>query len=525
MKKIISAIILMLTSLSASTQNMNLLRKLQIAEYAISNFYVDDVDEEKLVENAIRGMLETLDPHSTYSTAEEVRKMNEQLNGNFEGVGIQFNMTADTLFVIQTIAGGPAEKAGLQAGDRIISANGTTIAGVKMSTEQIMSLLRGPKGTIVEVSVVRKGADDTLQFRIVRDKIPLNSINASFMAAPHIGYIKIDSFGATTHKEFNEAVRNLREKGMKDLILDLQGNGGGYLNAAVDVVNEFLSRGDTIVYTKGKHSKDYSFVASGGYMKKERLVVLIDDFSASASEITAGAIQDQDRGVVIGRRSFGKGLVQRPIDLPDSSMIKLTVSRYYIPSGRCIQKSYEDKKEYDEDLINRYNNGEMSSADSIHFPDSLKYKTVRLKRIVYGGGGIMPDIFVPLDTTKVKPLYREMMNKNIIIDTSVKYIDAHRDELKTAYKNFEEYMEKFEIDDAVIKSMEEAAVKEGITVNDTLKTEALPLIKLQLKALIARDIWTMNEYSRIIASMNDPLQKALEILHSGKYETILGRKN
>lgn len=524
MKKTLFILLMALLAATKGAAQMEQMRKLQLAEYAINTLYVDKVDEEKLVESAIRGMLETLDPHSTYSTAEEVKKMNIQLNGNFDGIGIQFNMTTDTLFVIQTIAGGPSEKAGMMAGDRIIAVNDTTIAGVKMGTDRIMSMLRGKKGTMVKVTVMRPGTEQHLTFDIKRDKIPVHSINASFMLKPHIGYIRIDNFGATTFAEFTKAMKELQKQGMKDLVLDLQGNGGGYLNAATDIVNEFLQRGDTIVYTKGENSRDYSFTASGGTFREGRLVVLVDDFSASASEITAGAIQDHDRGVVVGRRTFGKGLVQRPIDLPDGSMIRLTTARYYIPSGRCIQKSYENKKEYDKDLINRYNKGEMTSADSIHFPDSLKYRTIRLKRIVYGGGGIMPDIFVPLDTNRVKPFYKDVMNKGLVIRTTINYIDRHRDELKAKYPTPDDFIKHFNVGEDMISTLTETARKEEISVNDTLVQESLPLLKLQMKALIARDLWSSSEYTRIMYVVDDPTNKALEILADGEYERILGRK-
>ena len=322
---------------SATAQVSESLRKLAIAESAVLNLYVDSVDEGKLVEDAIRGMLEKLDPHSSYSTPKETKQMTEPLNGSFEGIGVQFNIMDDTLMVIQPVSGGPSERVGIVAGDRIVGVNDTVIAGVKMSREEIMRRLRGPKGTHAHLKVVRAGIRDTLRFDVTRDKIPVFSLDATYMIRPGIGYIRIGSFSATTHKEFLESLAKLRDQGMRDLVLDLQGNGGGYLQAAADIANEFLERGDLIVYTKGLRVPRQEFTAHGnGQMRDGRVVVLVDEYSASAAEIVTGAIQDQDRGEVVGRRTFGKGLVQRPIDLPDGSMIRLTIAHYFTPSGRCI---------------------------------------------------------------------------------------------------------------------------------------------------------------------------------------------
>lgn len=398
-------------------------RKLQLAEFAISNLYVDQVDENKLVESAIVKMLEQLDPHSTYSDPEEVKALNEPLQGNFDGIGIQFNMATDTLFVIQPVSGGPSEKVGILAGDRIIEVNDTVIAGVKMTTEDVMRRLRGKRGTEVTVKVMRRGVKELLPFTIKRDKIPVYSLDASYMVDKKIGYIRVNRFAATTGKEFADALHRLQKEGMRDLILDLQGNGGGYLNAAIELANQFLGKKELIVYTEGRRNPRAEFDAEGnGDFLNGRLVVLVDEFSASASEIVTGALQDWDRAIVVGRRTFGKGLVQRPIDLPDGSMIRLTVARYYTPSGRCIQKPYESIEQYNKDLIDRYNRGEMLSADSIHFPDSLKYKTLKLGRTVYGGGGIMPDYFVPVDTTMYTDYYLALRDKGAIVQLSLIHI-------------------------------------------------------------------------------------------------------
>ena len=397
-KNVLLTAILSLFTLTASAQmRINLgadspLRKLQIAEMAVNNLYVDSVDEQKLVEDGIRGMIEKLDPHSSYLTAKEVKQANEPLQGNFEGIGVQFNMVEDTLLVIQPVGGGPSEKMGIVAGDRIVSVNDTAIAGVKMPREEIMRRLRGPKGTKVNLGIVRRGISDTLRFVITRDKIPVKSIDATYMIRPQVGYIRIGSFGATTHDEFCESLKKLKKQGMRSLILDLQENGGGYLHAAVNIAEEFLERDALIVYTQGRRTQRAEYKASGGGLfTKGKVIVLVDSYTASAAEIVSGAIQDHDRGIVVGRRTFGKGLVQRPIDLPDGSMIRLTIAHYYTPSGRCIQKPYEkgNQKDYAEDMLHRLKSGELMSADSVHFADSLKYYTLNKHRLVYGGGGIM----------------------------------------------------------------------------------------------------------------------------------------
>lgn len=512
-------------TLSVAAQVPLQMRKLQMAEFAITNMYVDSVDETKVVETAIKSMLEELDPHSTYLNPQEVRSMNERMSGNFDGIGIQFNVTNDTLFVIQTITDGPAEKAGLMAGDRIISVNDSTIAGVKMSTDMMMARIKGKKGTKVKVGVMRRGVDGVMDFDIVRDKIPVKSINAYFMVRPQIGYIRIEQFAATTYDEFMSALKDLRKQGMKDLIIDLQGNGGGYLGTATQIIGELLDNGEMIVYTEGRNSRQTSFRAHGnGSFAKGRLVVLTDDYSASASEILSGAVQDQDRGVIIGRRTFGKGLVQQVLDLPDGSMIRLTTARYYIPSGRLIQKPYGDNKEYEKDLINRYNHGEMTSADSIHFPDSLKYKTLKLGRTVYGGGGIMPDYFVPLDTTRYTKLNREMAIKGVLNAAVTRYIDHNRARLQRNYKTFDSFNGKFEPDDEIISLLKEESTRSKIEYNDSTFEASLPVLSLQVKGLIARDLWTVNEYLKVTNSMDDTLQKAIQVLSDGTYERILSRK-
>ena len=488
-------------------------RKLQLAEFAIANLYVDKVDETKLVEDAIISMLEELDPHSTYSDPEEVKRLNEPLQGNFDGIGIQFNMATDTLFIIQPVSGGPSEKVGILAGDRIIEVNDTVIAGVKMSTEEVMRRLRGPKGSEVNVKIMRNGVKGLIPFTIKRDKIPVYSLDASYMVNEYIGYIRINRFAATTGEEFRDALHKLQKKGMKDLILDLQGNGGGYLNAAIELCDELLGKKELIVYTEGRRNPRSEFKAKGdGDFQEGRLVVLVDEYSASASEIVTGAIQDWDRGIVVGRRTFGKGLVQRPIDLPDGSMIRLTVARYYTPAGRCIQKPYENIEQYNQDLIDRYNRGEMVSADSIHFPDSLKTRTLRLGRTVYGGGGIMPDYFIPLDTTMYTDYYLDLRNKGAIVQENLKLIDRHRNEWIKKYKTFDRFNRNFEITEEMLSELVETGKNTGAKYDEAQYLTALPLIKTQLKALIARDLWDMSEYFQVINELSDSMKKAIELL-------------
>lgn len=502
------------------------LRKLSIAFMATANLYVDSVDDKKLAEDAIRGMLEKLDPHSSYATAKEVQQLNEPLVGNFEGVGVQFNVLEDTLLVVQTINDGPSEKAGIIAGDRFVSVNDTAIAGVKMSKEDIMRRLRGPKGTKVKIGVKRQGISDIIYFNVFRDKIPLNTVDASYMIRPGIGYIRLSSFGATTHQEVTDCIKKMQAQGMKDLILDLQENGGGYLQAAAEVLNEFLEENDLLVYTEGRSIKRQEFRAQGnGIFRKGRIVVLVNEYSASAAEIVSGAIQDQDRGTVVGRRTFGKGLVQRPLDLPDGSMIRLTIAHYFTPSGRCIQKPYVkgDKNDYQQDLEKRYKHGEFTCADSIHFADSLKYETVKLHRTVYGGGGIMPDFFVPLDTTRYTKYHRELSAKSVIINANLRYIEKVRKSLYKTYgkesdpadtdKGFPAFMRTFEVPQSLIDDIYAEGKKMKIEAKDDEEVnQTTTALKEQLKALIARDLWSMSEYFRVTNESSAIIKCALERL-------------
>lgn len=523
MKRLLPFIAFILCTVAGAAQtnnaDMEQMRKLVLTHSAIANLYVDKPDEAKVVEAAIRAMLKELDPHSTYLTAKEVEKMNEPLQGNFEGIGVQFNMADDTLFVIQTVSKGPSEKVGILPGDRIVTVNDTAIAGVKMSRDEIMKRLRGPKGSVVELGIVRRGYDEKLTFRVTRDKIPVHTLDAAYMIAPKVGYIKISSFGATTHKEFSDALATLKGQKMQHLILDLQGNGGGYLKAAVDMANDFLQPGQQIVYTEGNSSPRSEFNAEGkGQFSEGRLVVLIDEYSASASEIVTGAVQDWDRGVVVGRRSFGKGLVQRPIPLPDGSLIRLTVARYHTPSGRCIQKPYGENIDYRKDLMDRFNKGELMHADSIQFPDSLKYQTRVMGRTVYGGGGIMPDYFVPLDTVSYTKYHRELTAKGVIANTNLTVIDRYRKDYEARYPNFKTYAKKFEVDNIILDILLSEAERAGVKYDEALYKASLPLIKVQLKALIARDLWEMSHFYEIYNHTDETVMKGLELIQSKEFE-------
>ena len=522
MKKILYILLLAAVAQFASAEEFTPAQKLRMAEYAIEKFYVDDVNSSELVENAIKGMLEHLDPHSSYTDPEETSEMTEQLDGEFEGIGIQFQMKEDTLYVIQTIAGGPSELVGILAGDRIVMVNDTAIAGVKMKQRDIMKRLRGKKGTMVEVLVKR--GNENISFRIKRDKIPVTSIDAAYMIAPGVGYIRLSRFGEKSYQEFMEKVKLLKKQGMERLIFDLSDNGGGYLNSATQLANEFLSAGNLIVYTEGRRSSRHATNATGfGSLKDMKIAVVVNQYSASASEIFSGAIQDWDRGVVVGRRTFGKGLVQRPFPFADGSLIRLTIARYYTPSGRCIQKPYDKGNDaYARDIIDRYNNGELTSADSIHFPDSLRYTTLRSKRVIYGGGGIMPDRFVPFDTTQYTKYYRSLVAKGVINTFSVNYVDKNRKQLKRQYKTEEDFCSRFSVSDDMVEELTQLGLREKVEINkEELKTSA-PLIRRVLKSMIARDLWTMDAYFRVYNEENDIVQEALRIISDDAlYDRVL----
>ncbi|MDE6703702.1 MAG: S41 family peptidase, partial [Muribaculaceae bacterium] len=439
-------------------------QKLRMASALIQNYYVEDVDGQKLTDEAIIAMLKTLDPHSSYSDPEETKELTQPLEGKFSGIGIQFNAATDTVYVIQTIAGGPSEKVGIRPGDRIIQADDSIIAGKKLPNSAILKILRGEKGSKVNLKVKRGGEPELIDFVVVRDDIPIYSIDAAYMANDSTGYIRVSRFAEDTAEEVARAVKKLQAKGMTNLILDLQDNGGGYLGAAVELASQFLAKGDPVVYTKGLHSQPAYFnLDADGNLRDMKVVVMVNQYSASASEILSGALQDNDRALIVGRRTFGKGLVQRPFPFPDGSMIRLTTARYYTPSGRSIQKHYEkgQGEEYMLDMFNRYKSGELWSADSIHLDESLKYETLRNHRPVYGGGGILPDVFVPVDTTFFSPYYRDLNAKGVINQFCLNYVDAHRAELKKSYPDEDAFVNSFEFTPYLERHLIAAGEKEG----------------------------------------------------------------
>ncbi|MDR1102629.1 MAG: S41 family peptidase, partial [Tannerella sp.] len=492
-------------------------RKLLIAFSAISTLYVDPADEKKLAEDAIVGMLEKLDPHSEYSNPEETKDLTEPLESNFDGIGIQFNMLTDTLYVIQVISGGPSEKIGLLAGDRIIFVDDTLIAGVKMKNTDIMKRLRGPRNTLVRVKVKRAGFKDLLEYTITRGNIPIYSLDAAYMMDESTGYIRLSRFAITSSKEIREAMSRLLLQGMENLVLDLQGNGGGYLHIAHELADEFLDGGKLIVYTQGnRQPRENSLATEKGNFETGRLAILVDEYSASASEIVSGAVQDWDRGVIIGRRTFGKGLVQKPLPLPDGSLIRLTVARYYTPSGRNIQKHYTLGNDtlYNRELIERYNRGELMSADSIHFPDSLKFNTLVSKRTVYGGGGIMPDVFIPLDSTRYTDYHRKVSALGIINLVSMNYLDKNRKAMNRSYPDILRYKRDFSVPEALLQELRQTATEREVEFNEEQYNKSRALITLQIKALIARDLFDMSEYYQVINDENTSLKEAMRIINN-----------
>ncbi len=493
----------------------------------IDRYYVDSVDQKELVEEAIIEMLKNLDPHSSYLTKKEAVETNEPLQGNFEGIGISFNILYDTIFVISPISGGPSEKVGILAGDRIVKVDGKDVAGIGITNEDVYRLLRGEKNTKVTVTILRRNVDELLDFTIVRDKIPIYSIDASYKVKDNIGYIKINRFSMTTIVEFRDAVEKLKTQNVNSLILDLSGNGGGYLDIAVKLADQFLDDEKLIVYTEGISNPRREYLStSKGVFETGNIVIIIDEGSASASEIVAGAIQDWDRGIIIGRRSFGKGLVQRPLRLPDSSMVRLTVARYYTPTGRLIQKPYDmSKSEYDNDIINRYNNGELSHKDSIHFPDSLKYNTLKNSRIVYGGGGIMPDFFIPIDTSFYTDYYRDLLRRGILNRFTLNYIDNNRKRIEARHITFNDFKSNFTVTDKMLNDLVEFADKEGLLKDKDAVDISGEKIKLLIKAYIARDIWSSSEFYEVINEPEVKYQKAISIMDNWTYyEKLLMKK-
>ncbi|MDA9563311.1 S41 family peptidase [Flavobacteriales bacterium] len=517
MQKILFALsILFSTSLSAQSIEESS-KKFDYLLNVIDRTYVDSTSAEDLVEDAILGMLKELDPHSAYIAAEDVAKTNEGLVGNFEGIGIQFNIFKDTIMVVSPISGGPSEKLGIQSGDRICVIDGENVAGIGIKNDGVGKRLRGKKGTEVIVGIKRRGVTELIDYTIIRDKIPIFSMDAAYMATEDIGYIKINRFSATTMREFNKGLDTLETQGMKHLILDLRGNSGGYLSTAIKLADQFLEANKLIVYTEGRNfPKDEKFSTSTGRVEKGKLVVLINRGSASASEIVSGAVQDNDRGIIVGTRSFGKGLVQKPYKLPDGSIVRLTIQRYHSPTGRCIQKPYDD---YKDDYTKRMESGELFHADSIDFPDSLKYTTPN-GRTVYGGGGIMPDVFVPVDTSMSSTYYTNLLRKGVLYQFTLDYMDKHREELLEKYQTVDQFQKGFQIDKKLLDEFIAYGEKKKVEYNEEdFKISEKPIINL-IKAQFARNLWNTSAYFQLYNQINPDFIKAIEVINDDSFDKM-----
>lgn len=519
--KITTILPLLLIALTGFSQNHpnnidanKTVKKYSALLYLINNFYVDTLDVPALTDKAIVQTLRELDPHSAYIPKKNVEKSNETLKGSFEGVGLTFQLFKDTILVVAPIPGGPSDKVGIMAGDKIVTVDGEDAFGEDITNTWVMDHLRGKKGTHVVVGIYRRGNKELIEYEIIRDKIPINSLDAAFMLDETTGYIKLNRFAKQSLTEFTEATNMLKDQGMQNLIFDLRGNSGGYLGTAMSITDEFLSENKLIVYTQGTHQPRQELNATNkGEFETGKLVVLINEGSASASEIVSGAVQDWDRGVLIGRRSFGKGLVQRPFKLPDESVVRLTVARYYTPSGRCIQKPYDDGvEEYYKDFVHRMENGETLHADSIHFPDSLKYVT-EAGRTVYGGGGVMSDIFIPLDTARYNTLYSSLIRKGVVNGYVNEYLDNNRKLLKADYANLDEFISGFSISDTEFSDFLADARDKDIEFTEEEIAPNTEFIKLQLVALIARNLFEPGDYFEVIAPLDHEIIKALEVIN------------
>ncbi len=490
----------------------------------IDRYYVDSVNDEQLVEQAIITVLDKLDPHSSYLTREEVIQMNEPLQGNFEGVGISFNILNDTVYIISPVAGGPSDRAGIQAGDRILKVDGKNIAGIHISSDDVYQMLRGRRGSHVNLTILRRNENSLLEFEVIRDRIPIYSIDAAYKIADDIGYIKINRFALTTMDEYDQAMKKLLEQRISNLIIDLTDNGGGYLEVAIRLADQFLDADKLILYTEGLNNprKEY-YATRDGNFEKGNVVILINESSASASEIVAGAIQDWDRGIIVGRRSFGKGLVQRPLLLPDQSMIRLTIAKYYTPTGRLIQKPYDmNRDDYNLELVRRYSNGEMVSEENIHQPDSLKYYTLKNTRVVYGGGGIMPDYFVSIDTSYYSDYYRQLVNTGTIQQFVLEYVDRERVNLLRAYPDVETFKRNFSVGEPMLRLLADYAASEGINPDGNNPGRSSERIALLVKAYLARDLWTTEAYYQVFNDADPNVETAVMILKNwNQYEANL----
>jgi carboxyl-terminal processing protease len=496
----------------------------------ISNFYVDSVNEDKFIEQVIVQMLHDLDPHSSYLSKDEVNAMQEPLDGNFDGIGVSFNILDDTIFIINTIAGGPSERVGIRGGDRIIKIDQVNEAGIGIKNTDVQKKLKGKKGTKVTVSVMRRNVPVLLDFTITRDEIPIYSIDASYMVDKKTGYIKLSRFSMTSVTEFYNAISKLQKQGLQNLILDLSGNGGGYLRTAVELADQFISGNNLLVYTEGVKNPRHNYYSTDrGEFEKGKLVLMIDEGSASSSEIVAGAVQDLDRAVIVGRRSFGKGLVQQPFNLMDGSLIRLTIARYYTPSGRLIQKSYEKGfDEYSREVSDRFMFPQFSDSSQTSIPDSLKYRTLNKKRSVYGGGGITPDYFVPFDTSFFSVYYRELISKGVLNQFILNYGDRHRTELMEKYKTFSDYKTGFNVTKEMSDELIQYASAEGIIFKQDDFKRSQEMIFLLFKAYLARDIWESSEFFQIYNQSDPIFRRALEVisnptLYEKKLEAYSGK--
>lgn len=526
MKKTILVTVLLIVTTSVSVAQIEKDRNKTTKKIArlieiIERHYVDSVNSPELVDAAIVAMLEKLDPHSAYIPAKNVEAVEAPLKGNFEGVGVRFQILNDTLMVVQAIPGGPSAKVGVSAGDQVIKIDEELVAGTGLTNTGVRNRLLGKKGTKVVMSVRRRGEKDLIDFEVTRDKIPIHSVDAAYMIDDEIGYIKINAFARTTVEEFLIALEKLEAKGMKSLILDLQNNGGGYLNESYELVDQFLSKDRMIVYTDGRSYRRNNYRSTeNGKFKEGKLVVLVNEGTASASEIVSGAIQDWDRGAIVGRRTFGKGLVQRPVNLPDGSKVRITTQRYYTPSGRCIQKSYEKgSKEYRKEKYQRYLNGESFSRDSIKIPDSLIFNTLIKGREVYAGGGIIPDVFVPVDTSGTSNYFFSLVRKGIMNRFALEYVNDNRKEFKVTYPSFESYKKTFDLELA-LKEMIQYAEKSDLPFNEAEYAEAKEAISIRLKALIAQNIWGFSEFYEIFNELNPVYKEGIELLQGKGYRKL-----
>ncbi|MDR1984651.1 MAG: S41 family peptidase [Prevotellaceae bacterium] len=531
MKKILTFITLISIAVTTNAQRQNVVEaigKIGNVINAINNYYVDTVDISKLSEKAVIAILKNLDPHSTYISKDEFRAANEPLTGSFEGIGVEFTLMEDTLVVIMPVSGGPSERVGIQAGDKIVGVDSQNIAGVNITNDKIYKLLRGKKGTKVMLDIVRRNVNDIMTFEVIRDKIPINSIDAAYEVRPGLAYVKLGRFAITSMDEIFNAFAKFKTN-PDALILDLRGNGGGIMGTAINLADQFFEKDKLIVYTSGMHlPRREELSTNNGIFKTGKLILLINEGSASASEIVSGAVQDWDRAILIGRRTYGKGLVQHQLALGDGSYIRLTISRYHTPTGRVIQRPYEkgNSDKYIKDFYERYANGEIYDSENISFPDSLKYKTLVKGRTVYGGGGIMPDIFIPQDTSFYTQYYARLINRGITNRFVLNYVSDNRETLKAKYPEFEYFERNFIVDDDFVEKLAAFAEKEKLPRNDEELDKSKQELKILIKALCARDLWGTTEYFRITnAYIDKEFAKAVEVINNWeKYEKEIFEK-